>query len=154
MKISYANTTTKQTSEVDQVKEQTLSKQKEVVQPPLTKSPTDRSMGHMPETHITPAHKIRPKINTRQVPFYPDPLIKPPPRLPGTKTQDNRRMTLDLDLDINKDFEENSPYQEGITLETYQRPDYSQLLEPPGISRFDQYQQSGSELFAKINRHR
>ena len=114
-----------QTSGVDQVKEQTLPKQKEVVQPPLTKSTTDRSIGHMPETCIIPDHTIRPKINTRQVPFYPDPLKNSPPRLSDTKTQDNRRMTLDLDLDINKDFEENSPYQEGIISETYQRPDKS-----------------------------
>ena len=88
----------------------------------------------MPETCIIPDHSIRPKINTRQVPFYQDPLIKPLPRLPGTKTQDNRRTTLDLDLDINKDFEENSPYQEGIMLETYQRPGKSQLLEPPELA--------------------
>ena len=37
-------------------------------------------------------------------------------------------------MDINKDFEENSPYQEGIILETYQRPDKSQLLEPPELA--------------------
>ena len=35
-----------QTSGVDQVKEQTLPKQKEVVKPPLTKLTTDRSIGH------------------------------------------------------------------------------------------------------------
>ena len=61
-------------------------------------------------------------------------MIKPLPRQPDIKTQDNRRTTLDLDLDINKDFEENSPYQEGIILETYQRPDKSQLLEPPELA--------------------
>ena len=33
-------------------------------------------------------------------------------------------------MQINKDFEENSPYQEGIISETYQRPDRSQLVEP------------------------
>ena len=71
----------------------------------------------MPETHIMPNHTRRPKRNAEQVPFYPDPLTKPPPRPPDIKTQDNRRMTLDLDLDINKDFEENSPYQEGIISE-------------------------------------
>ena len=43
-------------------------------------------------------------------------------------------MTLDLDLDINKDFEENSPYQECIISEIYQRPDKSQLLEPPELA--------------------
>ena len=76
------------------------------MQPPLTKLTTDRPIKHMPETCIILDHSIRPKINTRQVPFYPDSLMKPPPRPPDTKTQDNRRMTLDLDLDINKHFEE------------------------------------------------
>ena len=66
-----------------------------------------------------------------KVPFYTDPLMKPPPRLPGVSTQDNKRLTLDLDLDINKDFEENSPYQEGIPSEANQRPNNSQLLKPP-----------------------
>ena len=70
-----------QTTGADHVKEQTLPMQKEVIQPPLTKSTTDRSIGHMPETHIMPDHTIRPKISTEQVPFYPDPLIKSPPRL-------------------------------------------------------------------------
>ena len=103
-----------QTSMVNQVKEQTLPKQKEVIQPPLTMPTTDRSIGHVPETHIMPDHTIRTKLNAEQVPFYPDPLIKPPPRLPVVKTPDNRRMTLDLELDINKNFEENCPYQEGM----------------------------------------
>ena len=43
-------------------------------------------------------------------------------------------MTLDLDLDINKDFEENSPYQEGITSEAYQRPEKLQLIEPQELA--------------------
>ena len=62
-----------QTSGVDQVQEQTIPKQKEVVQPPLTKLTTDRFIGHMPGTNIIPDHIIGPKVNTRQVPFYPDP---------------------------------------------------------------------------------
>ena len=44
-------------------------------------------------------------------------MIKPPTRLPDIKTPDNS-ITLDLDLGINKDFEENSPYQEGIISKT------------------------------------
>ena len=40
---------------------------------------------------------------------------------------------MDLDLEINKDFEENSPYQEGIISEIYQRPDKSQLMDPPEL---------------------
>ena len=39
-------------------------------------------------------------------PFHPDPLMKPPPRPWDIKTQDDRKINLDLDLDINKDFEE------------------------------------------------
>ena len=51
--------------------------------------------------------------------------MKPPPRLPDVKTQDDRKINLDLDLEINKDFEENSPYQEGIISGIYQRADRS-----------------------------
>ena len=45
--------------------------------------------------------------------------------------QDDRK--INLDLESNKDFEENSPYQEGIISERYQRPDNSQLIEPPEL---------------------
>ena len=69
-----------------------------------------------------------------QVPFYPDPLMKPPPRLPDIKTQNERQTNLDLDLGINQDFEENSPNQEGMISEIYQRPDKSQLVEPPELA--------------------
>ena len=69
-----------------------------------------------------------------QVPFYPDPLMKPPSRLPDTKTQNNRQINMYLDLEINKNFEENLPYQEGIISEIYQRTDKSQLVEPPELA--------------------
>ena len=58
-------------------------------------------------------------------------LLRPPPRLPDLK--ENRRDLLDLDSDINTDFEENSPYQEGIISETYERPDRSYIKEPPEL---------------------
>ena len=35
--------------------------------------------------------------------------------------------------DINTDFEENSLYQKGIILETYQRPDNVHVKEPPEL---------------------
>ena len=40
---------------------------------------------------------------------------------------------MDLDIDINTDIEENSPYQEGTISETYQRPDTSYFQEPPEL---------------------
>ena len=69
-----------------------------------------------------------------QVPFYPVPLMKPAPRLPDVKTWNGRQIDLDLDLEINKDFEENSSYQEGIISEIYLRPDKSQLVELPELA--------------------
>ena len=60
--------------------------------------------------------------------------MKPPPRPPDKMTQNDRQIKLDLDLEINQDFEENSPYQEGIISEIYLRPEKSQLVEPPELS--------------------
>ena len=48
-------------------------------------------------------------------------------------TQDNRQVHLEFDLEINRDFEEKSPYQEGIISEIYHRPDMSQIVDPPEL---------------------
>ena len=48
--------------------------------------------------------------------------------------QHEKQTDLDLDLDINKDIEENSPYQEGIISEIYQRPHKSQLVDLPELT--------------------
>ena len=41
---------------------------------------------------------------------------------------------MELDLEINRDIEENPPYQEGIISEIYQRPHKSQLVVPPELT--------------------
>ena len=41
---------------------------------------------------------------------------------------------MDFDIQLNKDFKENSPYQEGIISEIYQIPDKSQLVELPELA--------------------
>ena len=38
-----------------------------------------------------------------------------------------------MDIGINTDFEENSPFQEGIILETYERLDRFYIKEPPEL---------------------
>ena len=81
-----------------------------------------------------PAYINRPRATEIQVPIYSDLLVKPPPRLPDIKTQNDRQINLDLDIGINKDCEDNSPYQEGIISEIYQKPDKSQLLEHPELA--------------------
>ena len=57
----------------------------------------------------------------------------PPPKPGAIPLQETLRKLTDLDSDINMDFEENSPYQEGIISETDQRPDRSYFQEPPEL---------------------
>ena len=74
---------------------------------------------------------IGPKIQHRPSPPYHDPYARPPPRPPDvTNSIDSQKDLLDTDLDRNVDIEENSPFQEGIISETYERPDTSYVQEP------------------------
>ena len=72
--------------------------------------------------HVSPAQTefrqvLSSRIVTRKVPIFPDPLLRPPPKLPDLK--ENRRDLSDLDMDINTEFQENSPCQERIISEMY-----------------------------------
>ena len=63
---------------------------------------------------------------TKDIPFYPDPTYRPslmPIRISLSKGPEN----TDTSPEINIDFEESSPFQEGIISETYQRPDKKDL---------------------------
>ena len=51
---------------------------------------------------------------SREIPTYPDPIYRPPPKLTKITLQEIPRKLMDLNMDINMDFEENSPYQEGV----------------------------------------
>ena len=69
---------------------------------------------------------IGPKIQHRPSPPYHDPYARPPPRPPDITTSiDTWKGLSETDLDRNVDTEENSPFQEGIISETYERPDNS-----------------------------
>ena len=75
---------------------------------------------------------------TTDVPFYPGPIYRPPPKpirssMEGShegSQSSNSAESTDIDTKINIDFEENSPFQEGVTLETYQRPNESFFQQP------------------------
>ena len=74
---------------------------------------------------------IGPKKLHRPSPPYQDSYARPPTRpLDGTNSIDSWRDLSDTDLDRNVDIEENSPFQEGIISETYERPDKSYVQEP------------------------
>ena len=61
---------------------------------------------------------------SKDIPFCPDQVYQPPPkplRIPMSKPPEN----MAINLELNTDFEENSPFQEGVIAESYQRPDKS-----------------------------
>ena len=58
----------------------------------------------------------------KDIPFYPDPTYKPPPKPVRTPTPESSE-SRDINPEINIDIKENSPFQEGVITETYQRPD-------------------------------
>ena len=58
------------------------------------------------------------------VPFHLDPLLRNP------KQQPIKQNIQEINPNINYDFEENSPFQEGIMSETFQRPDKSFFQNP------------------------
>ena len=74
---------------------------------------------------------IGPKIQHRPSPPYHNLYARPPPRPPDvTNSIDSQKDLLEIDLDRKVDIEENSPFQEGIISETYERPDRSYVQEP------------------------
>ena len=87
-----------------------------------------------PHQPVDPTHmiqKIGPKIQHRPSPPYHDPYVRPPPRPPDiTDPLDSQKDLLDNDSDRKIEIEENSPFQEGIISEIYERPDTSYVQEP------------------------
>ena len=112
-----------------------------IVLPPQTPAP--KVTQSLPETvtqsqetvqteHRSPAQTdikqpIGPTFENRPIPFYPDPNLRLPLWPPDLK--ETRRDLSDLDTEININFKENSPYQEGIIYEMYDRLDKSYFKE-------------------------
>ena len=76
------------------------------------------------------------------VPFYPGPTYRPPPKLirskmPGShegSQSSNSSRSTNINTGINLDFEENSPFQEGVISEAYQRPNKTFFQEPQELN--------------------
>ena len=69
------------------------------------------------------------------VPFHPGPVYRPPPKpikqdVSHPQSSQSSSSTVDINPNINFDFEENSPFQEGVMSETLQRPDKSFCQKP------------------------
>ena len=93
----------------------------------------------LPQHHPTdPTHipqQIGPKIQHRQTPSYHDPYARPPPKRPDISDPlDSWKDLLDNDMDRKVEIEENSPFQEGVISEIYERPDNSYVQEPQELT--------------------
>ena len=104
------------------------------------------------ETETIAGKKILDK--NKEQPFYPDLIYRPPPRPPDNlrlscpETESDTRPKIDIE------FQENSPHQEGIISEVYQRPDKSYFQEPNRFRKFDKHSKFSSKIFAKTSRYR
>ena len=102
--------------------------------------PTDQSQSHVkPQIMPRPLSQHQlvhptckgPKIQHRpSLPYY-DPYTRPPPKPPDTiYPLDSWKDLLDKDSDRKVEIEENSPFQEGIISEIYERSNTSYMQEP------------------------
>ena len=79
---------------------------------------------------VDPTH-LAPKIQHRPSPPYYDPYTRPPPKPPDIiDPLDSQKDLLENDSDRKVEIEENSPFQEGIISEIYERPNTSYVQEP------------------------
>ena len=84
----------------------------------------------------------RPMI--KNIPFYPDPIYIPPPKPVGISTSESPE-NINISLEFNVDFKENSPFQEGIISETYQGQ-MNHFSRTSIIGRSSQYRQANTEV--------
>ena len=107
---------------------------------------------------IDPTHipqQIGPKIQHRPTPSYHDPYARPPPKPPDISDPlDSQKDLLDNDLDRKVEIEENSPFQEGIIWEIYERPDISYVQEPQELKDLIDTTKTNPKVLAKTDRHR
>ena len=69
------------------------------------------------------------------VPFHPGPVYRPPSKftrqdVSNQKGSQSSSSTEDINPNINLDFEENSPFQDGVMSKTFQRLETSFFQEP------------------------
>ena len=77
---------------------------------------------------------LEPRIDPRPVPPYHKLFIRPPPRPQDViAVKDSKKDLQELDMDRKIEFEENSPHQEGIISEMYERPDKMFIQETPEL---------------------
>ena len=90
-------------------------------------------------------------------PFHPGQVYRPPPkpiRSDISRSQQSSPSVEDINPNIKLDFEENSPFQEGIISETFQRPDKSFFQEPKELGDLINKRNINSKVLTKAGRYR
>ena len=110
--------------------------------------PTDQSQSHIqPKIMPRPLSQhqqvdptcIGPKIQHRPSPPYYDPYVRPPLKPPDILDPlDSQKDLLENGSDRKVEIEENSPFQEGVISEMYERPDTS-CARTTGIERSNRH---------------
>ena len=127
-KPMYCSREYQPTSRVMPLPETTAQSQIDALPHPVS-IPLPQQQQQVDPTSIIPW--IGPKIQHRPSPPYHDLYARPPPRPPDvTDPLDSWKDLLDSDLDRNVYIEENSPIQECIISEIYERLDTSYIQEP------------------------
>ena len=80
----------------------------------------------------TSSRKTKQDVN-RVIPIYPGPVYQPLPKPVKIPIPDIPGSLSDIDPELNIIFEENSPFQEGVIMEMYQRLDKSYCQELKGL---------------------
>ena len=94
------------------------------------------------------------RIDPGPIPPYHEPFLKPLPRSPDeTTVKDSRKDLQDSDTDRKIEFEENSPHQEGIISETYERAGESFIQEPPELKDLINTSKLIQKVPTQANRH-
>ena len=88
------------------------------------------------------------------VPFHLDPLLRPPKQEPIKQNIPQNIQEIDPNPNINLDFEQNSPFQEGVMSETFQRLGKSFFQNPKELGDLINKKKSDSQIIAKTNRYR
>ena len=95
-KMSIPTEEQTQFTEENNVRQQLLPRQREGINVPQVSQNTNKCLEQSKST--MPKYADRPQVTETQISFYPDPIMKPPPRLPDKKSQNDGQINMDLDI--------------------------------------------------------
>ena len=106
-------------------------------------------------THRTETSTMRQVWNRdREYHCQPNPYFRPPPRLPDNWQLKSPKTNTTNKSDIDIEFDENLPHQEGIISKIYQRPNKNYFQETKDLENLIDTSKIVQKFFAKTSWHR